>query len=110
MTYVDEGVVGNIVIVLHVLIQKYSIINMTCEKMSDSNIVININMLSRIIASNMFNTEMTNTYLENALDPVAMLLVLSPPLPFSPPLPLFPSVASTDRHDPRDCQYRGSRA
>jgi hypothetical protein len=83
---------------------------MTCEKMSDSNIVININMLSRIIASNMFNTEMTNTYLENALDPVAMLLVLSPPLPFSPPLPLFPSVASTDRHDPRDCQYRGSRA
>jgi hypothetical protein len=116
MTYVDEGVVGNIVIVLHVLIQKYSIINMTCENKGSSNIVINMNMLPEIIASNnIFNTaEMTSTNPENTLDPEAMVLVLSPSLSLSLPSPLLPMLSSnaaapgTGQHVAKGCRCRGS--
>lgn len=53
---------------------------MTCEKESDSTMVVHMNMLPVTIASkNTFNTEMRRIYLENAPNPEAtVLLVLSP--------------------------------
>jgi hypothetical protein len=53
---------------------------MTCEKESDSTMVVHMNMLPVTIPSkNTFNTEMRRIYLENAPNPEArVLLVLSP--------------------------------